>query len=56
MRNWREGENIPFEAFLSPDGIHMNDWSYGCVAKLLAAVPVRGRHACTHGCPRAGVF
>jgi hypothetical protein len=22
--------------FLSPDELHMNDWSYGCVAKLLA--------------------
>ena len=21
---------------LSPDELHMNDWSYGCVAKLLA--------------------
>jgi len=22
--------------FLSPDELHMNDWSYGCFAKLLA--------------------
>jgi hypothetical protein len=22
---------------LSPDLLHMNDWSYGCLAKLLAA-------------------
>jgi hypothetical protein len=36
MRRWREKENIPFESFLSPDGLHMNDWSYACVAKLLA--------------------
>jgi acyl-CoA thioesterase I len=35
MRHWREGENIPFSAFLSPDELHMNDWSYACVAKLL---------------------
>jgi len=27
---------MPFDAFLSPDELHMNDWSYGCVAKLLA--------------------
>lgn len=36
MRQWRDTGLIPFEAFLSPDGLHMNDWSYGCVAKLLA--------------------
>lgn len=35
MRRWREIHNIPFEAFLSPDGLHMNDWSYACIAKLL---------------------
>jgi hypothetical protein len=27
---------MPFGVFLSPDELHMNDWSYGCVAKLLA--------------------
>ena len=37
MRNWIEGEHMTFDQFLSPDGLHMNDWSYGCVAKLLAA-------------------
>jgi lysophospholipase L1-like esterase len=37
MRNWVEGEHMAFDQFLSPDGLHMNDWSYGCVAKLLAA-------------------
>ena len=36
MRYWRLTENIPFETFVSPDELHMNDWSYGCVAKLLA--------------------
>jgi acyl-CoA thioesterase-1 len=36
MRHWHEKAAIPFSAFLSPDGLHMNDWSYGCVAKLLA--------------------
>ena len=35
MRRWREIQNIPFEAFLSPDSLHMNDWSYACLAKLL---------------------
>lgn len=37
MKRWRVAENIPFSAFLSPDELHMNDWSYGCVAKLLSA-------------------
>jgi len=37
MRYWREVSGMPFEAFLSPDELHMNDWSYGCLAKLLAS-------------------
>jgi lysophospholipase L1-like esterase len=36
MRHWREVANIPFNVFLSEDELHMNDWSYGCIAKLLA--------------------
>jgi acyl-CoA thioesterase I len=35
MRRWREAEQMPFETFISPDGLHMNDWSYGCLAKAL---------------------
>jgi lysophospholipase L1-like esterase len=37
MRNWHEVQHIPFETFVSPDELHMNDWSYACVARLLAA-------------------
>jgi lysophospholipase L1-like esterase len=37
MRYWHENRTIPFETFLSPDLLHMNDWSYGCWAKMLAA-------------------
>jgi lysophospholipase L1-like esterase len=36
MRHWHEIARMPFEAFLSADQLHMNDWSYGCFAKLLA--------------------
>jgi acyl-CoA thioesterase I len=36
MRNWYEVQHIPFDAFTAPDQLHMNDWGYGCVAKLLA--------------------
>jgi acyl-CoA thioesterase-1 len=35
MRHWHEVEKMPFEAFLSPDELHMNDFSYGCVARAL---------------------
>jgi lysophospholipase L1-like esterase len=38
MRYWRDVAGIPNQAFLSPDELHMNDWSYACVAKLLAGV------------------
>jgi acyl-CoA thioesterase-1 len=36
MRDWHEREGLPFEAFLSPDGLHMNDWGHSCFAKTLA--------------------
>src|SRR5436305_7673931 len=36
MRHWHDIDGIPFEAFLSSDGLHMNDWSYSCFAKALA--------------------
>ena len=35
MRRWYETEHLPFETFVSADGLHMNDWSYGCLAKAL---------------------
>ena len=35
MRHWYSVEHLPFERFVSPDGLHMNDWSYGCLAKAL---------------------
>jgi ABC-type Fe3+-hydroxamate transport system substrate-binding protein len=36
MRHWRETSAIPFETFTSADGLHHNDWSYACWAKLLS--------------------
>lgn len=42
MRYWVEAEKLSFDQFLSPDGLHMNDWSYGCVAKLLATAILDG--------------
>jgi lysophospholipase L1-like esterase len=35
MRHWREVAGIPFRTFLSSDQLHMNDWSYACVARAL---------------------
>jgi acyl-CoA thioesterase I len=35
MRDWHDVQHLSFDAFVSPDHLHMNDWSYACVAKLL---------------------
>jgi acyl-CoA thioesterase I len=35
MRHWYVAEHLPFTTFVSADGLHMNDWSYGCFAKAL---------------------
>jgi len=37
MRYWHETSGVPFETFLSPDLLHMNDWSYGCTAHYIGA-------------------
>jgi lysophospholipase L1-like esterase len=42
MRHWHNAENMSFDRFMTPDGVHMNDWGYGCVAKLLAAELLEG--------------
>ena len=36
MRYWQLTEGFPFSTFLAFDELHLNDWSYGCIAKLLA--------------------
>jgi acyl-CoA thioesterase I len=36
MQRWYVSDKLPFRAFLSPDGLHMNDWSYSCLAQGLA--------------------
>ena len=36
MRYWSEVRRVAFARSLAPDGLHMNDWSYGCMANLLA--------------------
>ncbi len=36
MRHWHDVDHMEFKMFVSPDGLHMNDWGYGCLAKALA--------------------
>lgn len=35
MKHWSEVDHMAFERFVSPDGLHMNDWGYACMAKSL---------------------
>ena len=37
MKHWHDEDRMEFAAFVSRDGLHMNDWSYACMAKGLAA-------------------
>ena len=36
MKHWYDVDHMKFASFVSPDGLHMNDWSYGCLAKGLS--------------------
>ncbi len=36
MRHWHQVAGMPFSAFLSPDELHLNDFSYACIAQALA--------------------
>src|SRR5262249_19073894 len=36
MRHCRLVDGMEFSPFLSPDELPLNDWSYACIAKLLA--------------------
>jgi hypothetical protein len=36
MRRWHEFDGLPFSAFIIDDELHMNDWSYAALARLLA--------------------
>jgi lysophospholipase L1-like esterase len=35
MRDWHDRQSLPFETFVTSDGLHMNDWGYACFAQLL---------------------
>jgi lysophospholipase L1-like esterase len=47
MRHWHEATDVSFDEFLSPDGLHMNDWSYDCLARLLSSAIVEASNRAT---------
>jgi len=58
MKHWSEVDHMAFESFVSPDGLHMNDWSYACMAKGLSLAiaeaaqrPVMSAKATSHMVP-----
>jgi acyl-CoA thioesterase I len=34
-RAWHDKDGVPFDSYLVADQLHMNDWGYACLAKLL---------------------
>jgi len=47
MQHWHEAREYAFSDILAPDLFHMNDWSYGCLARNLAAALVANARAST---------
>jgi acyl-CoA thioesterase I len=41
MRHWLLGRQLSFATMLSPDQLHLNDASYGCIGRLLATAIVQ---------------
>jgi lysophospholipase L1-like esterase len=35
MKRWYQIDRMSFDSFVAPDGLHLNDWSYACMAKGL---------------------
>jgi len=54
MRRWYQNDHMPFDAFVSPDGLHMNDWSYDCLAKWLGTAIVEAATRPTTTASRPG--
>src|SRR5262249_38148369 len=52
MRHWHDIDAMPFEAFISDEQLHMNDWSYDCLARglarAIAEAGTRGRNRTTN--------
>lgn len=51
MQYWHEAREIAFSDILAPDLFHMNDWSYGCLARNLAAALVASTQAAANAAP-----
>jgi lysophospholipase L1-like esterase len=58
MKHWVEVDHIAVESFVAADGLHLNDWSYACMAKGLglaiaeaAMRPVMSATAMSHLVP-----
>jgi lysophospholipase L1-like esterase len=58
MKRWHDVDHFGFDTFVSPDGLHMNDWSYACMAKGLGLAiadavkrPVMSATAQSHAVP-----
>jgi hypothetical protein len=37
MRFWHETRGIPYSVPVNGDGLHMSDWGYACLAKVMAS-------------------
>ena len=58
MQFWAARSEHDWAALLSPDRLHMNDWSYGCLARLLATAildATRDRDVAAPNSPAASV-
>jgi lysophospholipase L1-like esterase len=55
MQYWHEGREIAFSDILAPDLFHMNDWSYGCLARNLAAALVANARPAPNETPTSAV-
>jgi len=58
MKRWHDVDHQEFETFVSPDGLHLNDWGYACMAKGLSLAiadaaqrPVLSATAASHVVP-----
>jgi len=51
MQHWHESREYAFSDMLAPDLFHMNDWSYGCLARNLAAALVANARATENAAP-----
>lgn len=49
MKSWAEDEHMAFDAFITADGLHMNDWAYGCIAHGLATAIVQATTSAVAG-------